>query len=251
MLVAVLLLAMATALHCDEAQELRSRAKENQLLATALADVSRCSTLRCTVDVERRVDEVKRDIEALRLERSRLHCEFGPSTTSKTSSPASTAPPAPVVRQGCMDLSEVELRRRESSALAGLLRESSTCKTLECVLKTERAIKKLKQTSREERHKRNLKCASKQPGIAVVGTKKGEKKESLVCALHAEGICLDIDKKLTRDEAEQSCDALRDRYDVPRGAFREGVCFVACVLCCLRLTVFFVFFRKNASMREQ
>ncbi len=217
-----LLVAAAMAGHCDEKAELAQRAQENRLLAAALADVAKCQTLRCTVEVERRVDEIEQQVAAQRRERAMLHCEGEKKTSA---SEPTSAPPSADVKEGCVSAAEVELRRKESALLADLLRQSMACATLDCTLDMEARIKRAKQRSRGLRHDRNLQCASTQPGIAVVGTEKATRPERRVCALHQEGICLDMAKSLTRGEAKRSCDALSDRYDVRRRTFHEGVRF--------------------------
>ena len=225
-----LLVAVAMAVHCDERVELAQRADENRLLAAALADVSRCQTLRCTVRVERRVDGIERRVAAQRKERALLHCDVEKKTSAGE---PTTAPSPPLVKEGCVSAKEVELRQKESAVLADLLKQSTACKSLDCIIEVEAKIKRVKKQSRGARHDRNLECASTQPGIAVVGTEKkvGGGGTRRVCAIHAEGICLDMAKELTHEEAQRSCDALTDRYDVRRESFREGVSvFFVCFL---------------------
>jgi hypothetical protein len=220
-LVLWLLVVAAMASHCDEKVELAHRADENRQLAAALTDVSRCLTLRCTVEVERRVDAIEEKVAAQRSERALLHCDVEKKTSS--ASEATTAPPTPLVKEGCVSAEEVALRRKDSAELADLLKQSFACKTLDCTLEMESKIKHHKERSRGLRHSRNLQCASTQPGIAVVGTEKKASSDLRACAITPEGLCLDMAPELSRDEAKRACDALSDSYDVRRETFREGV----------------------------
>jgi len=133
------------------------------------------------------------------------------------------------VREGCvLDAKEMALRREGSLKMAALLTEASSCDSLQCVLGLEDKIRAQKLKLRQERHTRNLVCAAKQPGIAVVGThpvptqKKKKSKQRACCALIVEGLCLDFSPKVTLDEARDACRQLRDRYDIDTPTFFVG-----------------------------
>ncbi len=210
---------------CDEEAELARRTKENQALASAFSDVSACSSLSCTLKVEQRVDGIHAEIESRRALAS--ECGFGRGNrTDESSSPD-------LVRHGCvLDAKELELRRQESLGMADLLRRAAACDTLACVLRLEDSIRAEKLKSRQARHTRNLACAAKQPGIAVVGTRKvtppppapSKKKvpELSCCALIVEGLCLDFSRKLGLNEARDACQSLKDQYDIDTRTFFTG-----------------------------